>query len=179
MRKVNLSKYTAENFAKVNTLLPQLQPVFRELLWRCAIANVYVRVVCGYRSEEEQANKYAQGRTIPGNIVTNAKAGWSFHQYKCAMDIVPLIRINTLRYLVPWQEKAMFAQIAYLASELGIEQPIAWDLGHLQYDGGNTIEEAKDGNIIKEPNFEAVALPKELARARERLQNDGIIPLPI
>ena len=38
------------------------------------------------RSIEEQNNKYAQGRTAPGNIVTHAQGGESGHNYNCASD---------------------------------------------------------------------------------------------
>lgn len=40
------------------------------------------------RTFAEQDALYAQGRTKPGNKVTNAKAGWSFHNYGLAIDIV-------------------------------------------------------------------------------------------
>lgn len=41
----------------------------------------------GYRSIEEQNALYAQGRTKPGNIVTNAKRGQSNHNYGIAFDV--------------------------------------------------------------------------------------------
>ena len=47
-----------------------------------------VRVVQGYRSREEQDKLYAQGRTTPGAIVTNAKGGESLHNFGCAVDFV-------------------------------------------------------------------------------------------
>lgn len=36
-------------------------------------------VTCGWRSNEEQARLYQQGRTTPGPIVTHAQAGQSKH----------------------------------------------------------------------------------------------------
>ncbi|MDP9763837.1 phage tail tape measure protein [Deinococcus enclensis] len=41
----------------------------------------------GYRSQERQAQLYAQGRTAPGPVVTNAKPGQSIHNYGMAADI--------------------------------------------------------------------------------------------
>ena len=41
-----------------------------------------------YRSNERQAELYAQGRTKPGKIVTNAKPGESLHNSSRAMDII-------------------------------------------------------------------------------------------
>lgn len=40
------------------------------------------------RTFKEQDDLYAQGRTTPGGKVTNAKGGYSFHNYGLALDIV-------------------------------------------------------------------------------------------
>lgn len=40
----------------------------------------------GLRTFEEQTQLYAQGRTLPGIIVTDARAGESPHNYGCASD---------------------------------------------------------------------------------------------
>lgn len=43
-----------------------------------------------YRTFEEQDELYAQGRTKPGKIVTNARAGESYHNYGLAIDVVEI-----------------------------------------------------------------------------------------
>lgn len=43
------------------------------------------------RTFAEQDAIYAQGRTKPGKIVTNAKGGLSYHNYGLAIDIVLLV----------------------------------------------------------------------------------------
>lgn len=45
-----------------------------------------IRVVQGLRTIDEQNALYAQGRTAPGSIVTNAKGGTSYHNYGLAFD---------------------------------------------------------------------------------------------
>lgn len=45
------------------------------------------RITQGLRTVEEQNALYAQGRTKPGSIVTNAKGGQSWHNYGMAVDI--------------------------------------------------------------------------------------------
>lgn len=45
-----------------------------------------IRIVQGLRTIEEQNNLYAQGRTAPGKVVTNAKGGKSYHNYGLAID---------------------------------------------------------------------------------------------
>jgi peptidoglycan LD-endopeptidase CwlK len=48
--------------------------------------KVKIRVVQGLRTIDEQNALYAQGRTAPGPIVTNAKGGTSYHNYGLAFD---------------------------------------------------------------------------------------------
>lgn len=40
------------------------------------------------RTFEKQAEYYAQGRTTPGDIITDSKPGQSYHQYGLALDFV-------------------------------------------------------------------------------------------
>jgi peptidoglycan L-alanyl-D-glutamate endopeptidase CwlK len=54
-------------------------------------AGTFLLVVSGLRTADEQNALYAQGRTAPGHIVTNAKAGYSMHNYGLAVDIVPYL----------------------------------------------------------------------------------------
>lgn len=60
--------------------------------------DITLRVVQGLRTFAEQYELYMHGRTkffdAKGNklgIVTKAKAGKSWHNYGCAIDVVPLI----------------------------------------------------------------------------------------
>lgn len=52
--------------------------------------NMAVRVVQGLRTIAEQNALYAQGRTKPGQIVTKAPGGKSFHNYGLAIDFAVL-----------------------------------------------------------------------------------------
>jgi peptidoglycan L-alanyl-D-glutamate endopeptidase CwlK len=54
-------------------------------------ASLAIRIVQGLRTIEEQNALYAQGRTKPGNIVTNAKGGSSYHNYGLAIDFAILV----------------------------------------------------------------------------------------
>lgn len=49
-----------------------------------------IRVVQGLRTFSEQQGLYEQGRTKPGNRVTNSKAGQSYHNYGLAIDFAIL-----------------------------------------------------------------------------------------
>lgn len=60
--------------------------------------GISLLLICTFRSNEEQTKLYAQGRTTPGSVVTNAKAGKSKHNTTTvsgapaaeAFDVVPL-----------------------------------------------------------------------------------------
>lgn len=48
--------------------------------------NAKIRIVQGMRTKAEQDSLYAQGRTKPGSIVTNARFGQSYHCFGLAID---------------------------------------------------------------------------------------------
>jgi len=49
------------------------------------------RMFEGFRSPQRQDYLYQQGRSRPGNIITNARPWTSFHQYGLAADFVLFI----------------------------------------------------------------------------------------
>ena len=56
--------------------------------------HLAIRVVEHFRSIDYQNQLYAQGRTKPGKIVTNAKGGTSYHNYGLAIDFAVLVDTN-------------------------------------------------------------------------------------
>lgn len=70
----------------INDLCPELLIICKEFLAQCTAANISVHIDCTYRSDEEQNDDYAKGRTVPGHIITNAKAGQSAHNCKTSDD---------------------------------------------------------------------------------------------
>ena len=48
--------------------------------------KIYIRITQGLRTIQEQNDLYALGRTKPGKIVTNAKGGYSWHNFGLAFD---------------------------------------------------------------------------------------------
>lgn len=74
----------------INELHPKMREQVRLFLFKCLQAGIVLRLVDGYRSHEEQAADYAQGRTKPGKVITNAKPGESYHNYALAFDVVPI-----------------------------------------------------------------------------------------
>lgn len=60
-----------------------------QLLDQAKQAGILLTVTSTLRSMKTQAALYAQGRTAPGRIVTNARPGYSYHNFGLAIDVVP------------------------------------------------------------------------------------------
>lgn len=79
----------------LKSLIPEMRERVGEWLRLCNTDGVPVLIYCTFRSLDEQAALYAQGRDangarIPGKtIVTFAKPGFSAHNYGRALDAAP------------------------------------------------------------------------------------------
>ncbi len=69
-----------------------------------------LRVVEGLRTEAKQAEYYAQGRTAPGDIVTNAKPGETYHEYGLAGDVAGLNANGSINWHIDYAAIAARAQ---------------------------------------------------------------------
>ena len=59
----------------IATLNKKVQPLARKLIEEATAQGIYVKIISGHRTYEEQNELYAQGRTKPGKVVTKAKGG--------------------------------------------------------------------------------------------------------
>lgn len=75
---------TEENIA---SLVPKAQRAARQFLVACKPFPYTVKILSGGRTYAEQTEIYAQGRTKPGKVVTNAPAGSSNHNFGIAFDV--------------------------------------------------------------------------------------------
>jgi peptidoglycan L-alanyl-D-glutamate endopeptidase CwlK len=77
--------------AKIDTLDPLIKPKVVALLAAAEAATGLRWVVtAARRTMADQMAIYAQGRTAPGKVVSNAPAGSSAHNYGLAADLAPL-----------------------------------------------------------------------------------------
>lgn len=131
----------------VSLLLPKVQVMTNEFLSACKKKGYNVIITSTVRTEAEQNALYAQGRTTPGNVVTNAKFGDSMHNYKVAIDFAP-VDVNGN---IPWSNKALFAKIGEIGESCGFEWGGRWtsflDLPHLQYTAGYSLEDFKQNKV--------------------------------
>ena len=115
-------------------LHPDLRPRAELFLAKCRARGLDLVVTCTYRSNEEQAELYASGRTKPGAIVTHAKPGQSKHNYMTpdgdpaaeAFDVVPLLHGKPI-YEDPrdvdadWTNDWGWRVVGEVAAEVGLD----------------------------------------------------------
>jgi len=79
--------FDSRSETNILTLAPKAQKTARVFLGIFKTAHKDVRILSGTRTYAQQDKLYAQGRTTPGNIVTNARGGQSNHNFGIAWDI--------------------------------------------------------------------------------------------
>lgn len=76
----------------IQTLHPRVRAVFQGFIEAAeAGLNRTIRIVSAYRTIAAQQALWNQGRTTPGDIVTWAPPGSSYHNYGLAIDVCPLV----------------------------------------------------------------------------------------
>lgn len=80
----------AASEARLVRINPQLANRIRLMASELRSQGITIMAVSGLRTFAEQNALYAQGRTTPGSIVTNARGGQSLHNYGLAVDVVPV-----------------------------------------------------------------------------------------
>ncbi len=130
------------SISRLELLHPQVRYAFKTFIEECEKTfNITLRIVQGLRTIEEQNELYAQGRTKPGNIVTNAKGGSSFHNYGLAIDVVEIVNSKA-----DW--KCNYERLVPINKKYGLD----WggdfksivDKPHFQKDCGFTIKQLLD-----------------------------------
>ena len=132
---------------KITDLHPKVAHLAKQFIAKCKEHKIDVIITSTYRSNKKQAELYAQGRTVPGKKVTNAKPGNSYHNYRLAFDFCPIFNGKA-----QWNDTATFTKCGEIAESLGLEWAGRWkkfkELAHLQYTQGLTIEQLKKGDMI-------------------------------
>lgn len=135
------------NSRKLEDLHPTVKELCEKHIAACDVAGIDLLVTSTYRDIESQNALYAQGRTTPGNKVTNAKGGQSFHNWKVAYDVVPIVGGKAI-----WDDKGLWDQIGQLGVSVGLEWAGNWktfkETAHFQYTGGLTIKDFQDGKRL-------------------------------
>jgi len=134
---------------RMGAVKPIVKEKVLEIIKESYNEGIYVLITDGYRSNAEQDALYAQGRTKPGKIVTNAKGGQSNHNFGIAVDFCLTNKEGTAAY---WTVNADWKRVAAIAKSMGFEWGGDWtsfkDNPHLEYTGEITPDETKVDSVI-------------------------------
>src|SRR5687768_7442865 len=73
--------------ANIATLVPNARKQARAFLQAVLDAEIRAQIIGGSRTFAQQDALYEKGRTKPGSRVTNARGGFSYHNFGIAWDI--------------------------------------------------------------------------------------------
>lgn len=137
---------------RIDLLHPKIREEIRGLVEKAnslIASNITIRIVQGLRTIDEQNALYAQGRTKPGKIVTNAKGGSSFHNYAIAFDFAFLVNGKEISWDInkDWDgdKIADWMEVVNLFKKAGYEWGGDWkslkDYPHIQKSFGYTWQQ--------------------------------------
>jgi peptidoglycan L-alanyl-D-glutamate endopeptidase CwlK len=124
----------------IDDLTPSMRELTVKFLDGCLREKIDVLIYCTLRSNQEQDSLYALGRTKPGAVVTNARAGQSSHNPDSknkahAFDCVPLLHGKP-----QWNDKATYLRMGAIAESVGLHWAGRWtgklkESAHFSEDG--------------------------------------------
>lgn len=140
----------------------KLNPIVNErknrLIQKAVEQNIKIVITEDIRSFKEQEELYQQGRTKKGNIVTNTKAGESYHNYGLAFDYALLNSSGTIIWDTSYDGngngKSDWFEVADIGKKLGFDWGGDWtsfiDYPHLQMTFGISIAMLKEGYRVND-----------------------------
>ena len=137
------------NSRKIEDLHPTVQAKVIKFKAACEDEGIDLLITATYRDHESQNELYAQGRTKKGVVVTNARGGQSMHNWRCAVDVVPLRNGKPV-----WDTKdPVWPKVGALGEEAGLEWSGRWtgkmrEMAHFQYTGGLSLADLQNGKVI-------------------------------
>lgn len=124
--------------SRLEDLDPDVRVKAETLVTAAAAAGFAIRITHTLRTWDEQAHLYAKGRTMPGAVVTNAKPGYSWHNFGRAFDVC---FAGPKPYVGPWEK------LGLLGESIGLEWGGRFrsfkDMPHFQDTGGITLAQAR------------------------------------
>jgi peptidoglycan LD-endopeptidase CwlK len=148
-----IGQVDARSEKAIATLLAPVQPFARALVQKAAANGIAIKIISGLRTYAEQDALYAKGRTTAGPKVTNARGGYSNHNFGIAFD-VGVFSGNS--YLA---DSPKYKAVGVLGMELGLE----W--------GGNWTTLVDQPHFQLRPAWAAGLAEKDmLAEFRHRVQ---------
>ena len=136
------------SISRIAKLHPKLRSEVSQILVNIHNRGIDIRITQGLRTIKEQDLLYAQGRTLPGKIVTNAKGGHSMHNWGLAIDFALLHKDGTISYNMyedmDNDKKRDWLEVVEEFKKFGFQWGGDWknfkDYCHFEKSFGNTIE---------------------------------------
>lgn len=171
---LTLTQIKNKSAPRLTGLHPVVLAAANALIECCYTCGVPVQITQGLRTIAEQDALYAQGRTKPGPVVTNARGGQSYHNYGLAIDFALLLPNGSS---VSWDmardgdndQAADWLEVVQQAKRLGFEWGGDWtslkDYPHFQMSFGLTLSKLRAG---AQPSVQAVEAAYKLINGRTK-----------
>lgn len=106
------------NSRNLEDLAAKPREVCQRMISMCHDSGIELLITATFRDAEYQAELYKIGRTkeISRKPVTNAAAGESWHNFRCAWDVVPLIGGKCA-----WEDAGLWEHIVQIGRAAGAE----------------------------------------------------------
>lgn len=156
---LTIEQVKAKSAARLSGLQPVVRQAAERLIERCYARGVPILITQGLRTIAEQDALYAQGRSKPGQIVTQARGGYSNHNFGVAIDFALLMPDGSVSWLVgkDWM------LVVDIAKSFGFEWGGDWktfkDYPHFEMTFGLTTAQYRSGQRPTE-----TAMAKALAK---------------
>ena len=149
----------AHSETRLSQVYPVLADKIRKLYDMLLVEGITIVVVQGLRTIDEQNALFAQGRSTPGKIVTNARGGQSWHNYGCAVDCA----IQNLDRSIDWNAShPSWKRMEEVGVSLGMTSGANWkrivDAPHFQITGRfpEGAPDAEVQQLLQENGIQAV-----------------------
>lgn len=142
------------NSRRLEDLHPFVKALAEQFIDDCKAANIDILVTSTYRDNESQQALYNQGRSSASKaagekIVTNARPGQSYHNWRVAFDVVPLVAGKAI-----WNDDKLWQRIGEIGIAAGLEWAGTWksfkEMPHFQLTGGLTIDDFTAGKKLED-----------------------------
>ena len=135
------------NSRNIHDLHPAVRAMAQNMIDACQSVGITLLVTSTYRDHASQQALYDQGRTTPGAKVTNARPGQSWHNWRCAFDVVPLVHGKAV-----WDDQELWNKIGEIGEACGLEWAGRWksfkEMPHFQYTAGLTLADFQAGKTL-------------------------------
>ncbi|QUL54361.1 M15 family metallopeptidase [Paenibacillus tritici] len=170
---LTLTQVLNKSAARLSGLHPAVLAAATALIERSYACGVPILITQGLRTIAEQDALYAQGRTKAGAVVTNARGGYSYHNYGLAVDFALLLPNGSS---VSWDMNrdgdydgtADWLEVVQQAKAIGFEWGGDWtsfkDYPHFQMSFGLRLADLRTG---KKPAAAAVEVVYQRMKQKE------------